>query len=155
MKKSLLATIIVCVLALAVIATMLLVYFLAVVPAKTQGEKSIRLCITYANEEYEYDIKTNATTIAELITEQNTTLDLGAVWQEGAYGKFLTALKGVEQDPIEGAYYTYDVNGEYCLAIDVQTIVDGDVVTFKYGVTTYDDDWNATNYTLKDAQRKG
>ncbi len=151
MTKSHVLTIIVVAVAVLLIVGMLLFYFLAVVPPRAPGVKTVTLEILYAGKEYRYEgLETTATTVAELLDAYNQELELGVVVDSGIYGSFLTSLKGTAQDESIGAYYNYERNGGYGLGIDVESIADGDVITFKYGVTEYDSEWNMVGFTLAD-----
>ncbi len=151
MKKEICAKIFVVLLALVIIGAMLLVYFLWVVkPPIAPGAKLVTLEILYLDKEYRYqDLQTTSNTVGELLDAFDEELELGVVAESSTYGRFLTELKNTPQNQQEGIYYTYEINGEYPLGIDEQTIKNGDIITFKYGKSEYDGSWNEIGYTLK------
>lgn len=128
---------------------MSLVYLLGVMPKPVQGEKDITLEIVYADNSYKYSLSTDKETVLEVLQEYNDIYDLQLITQDGDFGEFIISLKGVEQDEVNGYYYTYTLNDGYANGISMQTVKDGDVITFKYLYTEYDENWNVVSETLK------
>ena len=128
---------------------MALVYFIGVMPKPVSGEKDLSLKIVYADNSYEYSLSTDKETVLEVLQEYNEIYDLELITQDSEWGAFIVSLKGVQQDDVNGYYYTYTLNGEYADGISIQTINDGDVLEFKYLYTEYDENWNVLSQTLK------
>ena len=127
---------------------MAIVYFAAVAPKPVQGEKTVTLNIVYAENEYSYSLSTDAETVEDLLKEYNDVYDLQVVIEESEWGAFITSMKGVAQDEVNGYYYTYTLNDGYANGISIQTIADGDVLEFEYLYTEYDENWNVISTEL-------
>lgn len=139
---------------LAVIASVIvaiivaIVYFAAIAPKPVQGEKNVTLNIVYAENEYSYNLSTDSETVEDLLKEYNEVYDLEVVVEESEWGAFIKSMKGVEQDDVNGYYYTYTLNGGYANGISIQTIADGDVIEFQYLHTEYDENWEIVSSNL-------
>lgn len=125
-----------------------IVYFVAIAPKPVQGEKSVTLNISYAENEFNYQISTDAETVEELLLEQNDALGLELIVEQSEWGAFIKSMKGVEQDDVNGYYYTYTLNGDFANGISIQTIVDGDVISFEYLHTEYGENWEILSTEL-------
>ena len=149
MKKLLKKPEIVAVIASVIVAIIVaIVYFAAVMPKPIEGSKAVTLNIVYAENSYSYDLTTDAETVEELLEEYNDVYDLQVIIEESEWGSFILSMKGVAQDEVNGYYYTYDLNDGYANGISIQTIADGDVITFKYLYTEYDENWNVVSTAL-------
>ncbi|MBO5925934.1 MAG: DUF4430 domain-containing protein [Clostridia bacterium] len=133
---------------LAIITMVCYAFFVA--PKKTDGEKAITLKIEYLENQFEYEIYTNATTVYEVLVELNEVYDIKLIVNDSAYGKYVTSLKGVSEDGNNGYYYTYSIKGiDFASGISVQTIKDGDVITFKYSKDTYNENFELVSSELQ------
>lgn len=136
--------------AISIAVVMALVYFAFIVPHKNSGDKTITVEIVYEENSFSYDVKTDKETVYELLVETDETYNLQLQCEEGAYGQYITSLKGVKQDDTNGYYYVYTIKGlDFAMGISTQTIKDGDVITFKYVSEVYDENWNLVSQTLK------
>ncbi len=150
MKRQIGSYVLVFALALILITAMLLFYFFGVKGVdKAAGSKTVTLEIIYADKEYRYeDLETTSITVGELIDTYQIELELGAKWENGIYGRYITELKGTAINADKGCYYTYDVSSaDFATGIDEQDIKDGDVITFKYGKSEYDSLGAEVGYT--------
>lgn len=136
-------------LAVLVIAVILMIInFTVLAPEKHLGEKQISLLFEYADTTYEYTgLKTNATTVGEVLREYDKALDL-KMKTDGS--GFITSFKGTDQDKNAGAYYTYTRNDAFAASVDREPIEDGDVIKFSYGIAEYGPapDYQQTAYRL-------
>ncbi|MBQ7224330.1 MAG: DUF4430 domain-containing protein [Clostridia bacterium] len=136
------------------VGVMLLVYGLCL-PKTDNGEKKLTLEIKYANVTYTYeDLTTNKGTVLEFLQEYDDLLELSLVTENGAYGEYLTALKGTAQDDANGYYYTFKMDGVYAnYGVSTQSLTKDDgsyysKITFEYGVQVYDSNWATLSTTL-------
>lgn len=135
--------------AVLVAVLMLLLYFTAFAPKKTEGEKEVTVKICYADNNFTYNVKTNAQTVEELLKEVDEVYGLELNIEEGFYGSYITSMKGVSQNEEKGYYYTYTVSGvEFASGISTQTFKGGDVIEFRYEYTEYDESYNVISTTL-------
>ncbi len=119
---------------------MIVAYFFFFAPKKTEGEKNITVNIVYAENNFSYEVQTNAQTVLEVLNEIDKTYNIGLVTKSGAYGEYITSLKGVLEDEKNGYYYTYEIKGvDFAQGISTQTIKNGDEITFKYTKDTYNE----------------
>ena len=138
------------VIAVIVAITMAVIYATCFAPKKIDGEKSVSVEIVYQENSFKYDVDTNAQTVYELLVEIDEVYDIKLVCEDSMYGKFIKSLKGVSQNEEEGIYYTYTIEGlDFANGISVQTINDGDIITFKYTKETYDENWNLISSKLQ------
>lgn len=144
LKKSIIPLVII-----VVSAIMMLLYFTVFMPKVNSGDKAVIVEIVYEDNSFEYSAKTDKNTVLDLLIELDEAYDLGLVYENSEWGAFITSLKNVEQDTVNGYYYVYEIKGlDYAQGISIQTIKDGDVITFKYQKDTYDDNWNVIDSTL-------
>ena len=126
------------------------VYFIAIMPKATDGEKSVVINLNYKENEFEYKFKTDANTVLELLLEVDEVYDIGLETTSSIYGEYVTSLKGVSEDAENGYYYSYKIVGvEFANGISIQTIKDGDVITFEYGKSTYDENFNLIDFSYQ------
>lgn len=126
------------------------VYFIAIMPKATDGEKSVVINLNYKENEFEYKVKTDANTVLELLLEVDEVYDIGIETASSIYGEYVTSLKGVSEDVENGYYYSYKIEGvEFANGISIQTIKDGDVITFEYGKSTYDENFNLIDFSYQ------
>ena len=126
------------------------VYFIAIMPKATDGEKSVVINLNYKENEFEYKVKTDANTVLELLLEVDEVYDIGLEMASSIYGEYVTSLKGVSVDAENGYYYSYKIVGvEFANGISIQTIKDGDVITFEYGKSTYDENFNLIDFSYQ------
>jgi hypothetical protein len=130
-------------------AVIIAVYFFLIAPKNVGGDKEITLEINYLENSYAYTITTDKETVLEMLIEYNDVYDLQLQTQGGAYGEFITSLKGVSQDEKNGYYYVYTLNHGYASGISTQTIKDGDVIIFDYCHQVYDENFNLISSSLK------
>lgn len=140
MKSTTLKKIVVIAGALLICGAMLAAYFLAVVPPKHKGVKTVTLQILYSDKTFVYErLETEKETVCQLMEEYDEKYSLGFRYETSVYGAFVTEIKGTENDAENGCYYMFKVNGVYSnFACDQTPISDGDVVIFEYGVSSYD-----------------
>ncbi len=120
---------------------MLVAYYAFVAPKEAEGEKNITLNIVYAENDSSYTVQTNATTVLEALKEIDKAYKIGLVTESGAYGEYITSLKGVSQDEKNGYYYTYEIEGvDFASGISIQPIKNGDKITFKYTKDVYNEE---------------
>lgn len=133
-------------------AAMLIMYFLAIVPKKQPGEKTVGLELDYKNQTYIYnDIVTQSETLFELLQEFNDEFDLKFGYEDSGFGPFVTSFKDTAQDTEKGFYYMFKVNGVYSnFGISTTAIKDGDKIVFEYGIANYDENWATQSVTLQD-----
>ncbi len=130
---------------------MIVAHFAFVAPKETEGEKNITVNIVYAENDFSYNVQTNATTVLEVLNEIDKTYKIGLVTKSDMYGEFITSLKGVSQDEENDYFYTYEIKGlDFASGISIQTIKDGDEITFKYSKDTYNEEtWELVSSELQ------
>lgn len=115
----------------AVIAALVAVYF--VFRAKpVEGSKAITIEVVNKEKETKsYDVKTDAEFLRQAMEE---TKDLTFSGTESEFGMMVETVNGETADyNVDGAYWAFYVNGEYCnYGIDTQPVVDGDKFTIEY-----------------------
>ncbi len=115
----------------AVIAALAAVYF--VFRAKpVEGSKAITIEVVNKEKETKsYDVKTDAEFLRQAMEE---TKDLTFSGTESEFGMMVETVNGETADyNVDGAYWAFYVNGEYCnYGIDTQPVVDGDKFTIEY-----------------------
>ncbi len=115
----------------AVIAALAAVYF--VFRAKpVEGSKAITIEVVNKEKATKsYDVKTDAEFLRQAMEE---TKDLTFSGTESEFGMMVETVNGETADyNVDGAYWAFYVNGEYCnYGIDTQPVVDGDKFTIEY-----------------------
>ena len=101
-------------------------------PKATAGDKNIT--IEVVDDEAKstmYEVSTDAEYLGDAIRE---TKDLVVEGTEGDYGLMVTTVNGVVADyNVNGAYWAFYVNGEYCnYGMDEQPIADGEAYQIVY-----------------------
>lgn len=131
--KSTKAKIAIVVAVVVLVAAMLLAYFL-LKPGTTEGAKSITIEVVNPNGDGSatpYRLNTDAEYLEQAMNEAD-----GLTWSgyEGPYGMTVDTVNGVRADyTLDGAYWAFYVNGEYCnYGISEQPVNDGDVFSIVY-----------------------
>lgn len=101
--------------------------------AKPQaGAKEITIeVINSADESTVYELNTDAEYLRQAMDEaEGLTYD----GTEGEYGIMISTVNGEVADyNVDGSYWSFYVNGEYCnYGIDTQPVADGDVFVIEY-----------------------
>jgi len=126
-KKALIGVIIM----VAVIA-MMAVMFMTFRAKPVQGSKEIVIeVVDNAQKTTTYELKTDAEYLEQAMNEAEGLTYSGT---EGPYGLMIDTVNGVVADySVDGGYWSFYVNGEYCnYGISEQPVLDGDVFTIKY-----------------------
>ncbi len=119
----------------AVIAVMAVV-FVTFRAKPVVGSKEIVIEIVDNNQETTtYELKTDAEYLEQAMEEAEGLTYSGT---EGAYGLMIDTVNGVTADfNTDGAYWSFYVNGDYCMnGISSQPVLDGDIFTIKYEVSS-------------------
>ncbi|MBQ4263948.1 MAG: DUF4430 domain-containing protein [Clostridia bacterium] len=122
---------------LAAACLLLLVAALAAVYAvfsekPVSGSKSITISvINSAAQEKTYPLHTDAQFLRQAMDECESLAYSGT---EGPYGEMIDTVNGERADyTLDGAYWSFSVNGQYCnYGIDQQPVEDGDAFTIAY-----------------------
>lgn len=96
------------------------------------GSKSITIdVINDLQEKTTYELTTDAEFLRQVMEE---TEDLSFSGAESEYGMMVDTINGVTADyDINGAYWSFYVNGDYCnYGIDTQPVLDGDAFSIEY-----------------------
>ena len=113
------------------VAALAVVY--AVFGAKpVTGSKAITIeVVNKAQEVTTYDVKTDAEFLRQAV---EGTEGLTISGTESQYGLMVDTVNGERADyTLDGAYWSFTVNGEYSnYGIDTQPVIDGDVYGFVY-----------------------
>lgn len=103
-------------------------------PQATEGSKSVSLSVVDNNSETTtYEAKTDALYLQELMDElAEDGLSYGGA--ESEYGLMVDTVNGVRADyTLDGAYWSFYVNDEYCnYGISQQPVNDGDAFSIVY-----------------------
>lgn len=113
-----------------VLVAALAVIYAVFSPKPVAGSKSITIeVVNKAQEVTVYDVKTDAEFLRQALEE---TEGLTISGTESQYGLMVDTVNGERADyTLDGAYWSFTVNGEYSnYGIDTQPVMDGDV----YGV---------------------
>ena len=97
-----------------------------------EGSKSITIeVVNKAEENTNYELKTDAEYLRQAMEEAEGLTFSGT---ESEYGMMVETVNGEKADyNIDGAYWGFYVNGEYCNnGIDTQPVEDGDVFSIVY-----------------------
>lgn len=135
-KKQSSKKIVIGVLALVIaIAALAAVYF-AFRAKPVAGSKEITIeVVNKAQETASYEVKTDAEFLRQAMEE---TEGLTFSGDESEFGMMVNTVNGETADyNVDGAYWSFYVNGEYCnYGIDTQPVLDGDTFTIEYTVNT-------------------
>ena len=96
------------------------------------GAKTVYIEVVDAAQSVdEYTVQTDAEYLRQVMDEADGLTYGGA---EGEYGIMVDTINGVRADyTLDGAYWSFYVNGEYCnYGIDTQPVADGDVFKIEY-----------------------
>jgi len=96
------------------------------------GSKSITISvINSAAQEKTYPLHTDAQFLRQAMDECEGLAYSGT---EGPYGEMIDTVNGERADyTLDGAYWSFSVNGQYCnYGIDQQPVEDGDAFTIAY-----------------------
>lgn len=130
-NKKVLIGVIAAVVLVALVAIFAAVYF--VFGAKpVAGSKTITIeVVNKAQESTVYEVKTDAEYLRQAMEEADGLTFSGA---ESEYGMMVDTVNGERADySLDGAYWSFYVNGEYCnYGIDTQPVLDGDAFAITY-----------------------
>lgn len=96
------------------------------------GAKTVYIEVVDAAESVkEYTVQTDAEFLRQVMDEAEGLTYGGA---DSEYGIMVDTINGVRADyTLDGAYWSFYVNGEYCnYGIDTQPVADGDVFSIEY-----------------------
>ena len=96
------------------------------------GAKTVYIEVVDAAQSVdEYTVQTDAEFLRQVMDEAEGLTYGGA---ESEYGLMVDTVNGVRADyTLDGAYWSFYVNGEYCnYGIDTQPVADGDVFSIEY-----------------------
>ena len=116
---------------IAVIAVMATV-FVTFRAKPVAGSKEIVIEVVDNNQETTtYELKTDAEYLEQAMDEADGLTYFGT---EGPYGLMIDTVNGLTADfNTDGAYWSFYINGEYCMyGISEQPVLHGDTVTIKY-----------------------
>lgn len=120
--------------ALAVLIGLFLILWVVFGPKTTEGSKTVSLSVVAeSGQKTTYDTKTDALVLQELMEElQDDGFTFGG--NEAEYGLMIDTINGVRADyTLDGAYWSFHVNGEYCnYGISEQPVNDGDNFSIVY-----------------------
>ena len=97
-----------------------------------EGSKAITITVVNsAAQETAYALKTDALYLRQAMDECEGLAYSGT---EGPYGEMIDTVNGERADyTLDGAYWSFSVNGQYCnYGIDQQPVEDGDAFTIAY-----------------------
>ena len=99
-----------------------------------EGSKTITIEVIDSKEESQvYELKTDAEYLIEAMEEAK---EQGLTYEgeEGPYGLSISTVNGKRADyTLDGAYWSFNVNGEYCnYGVSEQPVEDGDAFEIVY-----------------------
>ena len=115
----------------ALVAILAIVYF-AFGAKPTAGSKAITIeVVNKAQESTVYEVKTDAEYLRQAMEEADGLTFSGT---ESEFGLMVDTVNGERADyTLDGAYWSFYVNGEYCnYGIDTQPVLDGDAFAITY-----------------------
>ena len=120
--------------ALAVLVGLFLVMWAVFGPKTVEGSKNVSLSVVgESGATTSYETKTDALVLQELMDELE---DDGFSYSgtDSEYGLMIDTVNGVRADyTLDGAYWSFSVNGEYCnYGISEQPVEDGDAFQIIY-----------------------
>lgn len=116
---------------IAVIALLAVVYFVFR-EKPVEGSKGITIEVVNKTEETtEYQVRTDAEFLRQAMEETEGLTFSGT---ESEFGMMVDTVNGERADyTLDGAYWSFYVNGEYCnYGIDSQPVMDGDAFSIVY-----------------------
>lgn len=123
------------ILAVALVAVLVLalgLVYVAYSEKAVDGEKSITIEVVMSDETSTvYEVDTDAQYLIEAMNEAEGLTFEG---EEGIYGLSVSTVNGVRADyTLDGAYWGFYVNGEYCnYGVSQQPVEDGDAFSIVY-----------------------
>ncbi len=117
---------------LIILAVVVLAAYIFLKPDTQKGSKEVTIkVINMAGEEKSYVVKTDAEFLRQVMDEAEGLTYDGA---EDATGYMVSTVNGETADyNIDGAYWGFFINGEYCnYGITQQPVSDGDVFSIEY-----------------------
>ncbi|MCI5954490.1 MAG: DUF4430 domain-containing protein [Lachnospiraceae bacterium] len=118
--------------ALVVVIAILAVVFVVFREKPVEGSKSITIeVVNKSSESEKYELKTDAEYLRQAMEEAEGLTFSGT---ESEYGLMVDTVNGETADyNVDGAYWAFYVNGEYCMyGIDTQPVEDGDAFSIVY-----------------------
>ena len=116
----------------AVLAVALALVYVAYGEKAVDGSKSITIEVVMADETSTvYELDTDAQYLIEAMNEADGLTFEG---EEGIYGMSVSTVNGIRADyTLDGAYWGFYVNDEYCnYGVSQQPVEDGDVFSIVY-----------------------
>lgn len=99
-----------------------------------EGSKTVIISVVSGSRETTvYELNTDAEYLRQAMEEAD---GLSFSGEEGQYGMMVQTVNGETADyNVNGAYWAFYVNGEYCnYGIDTQPVLDGDAFSIEYTV---------------------
>jgi len=124
------------VVAMIAVITVMAAVFMVFRAKPVEGSKEIVIEVVDNNQETTtYELKTDAEYLEQAMNEAEGLTYSGT---EGAYGLMINTVNGVTADfNTDGAYWSFYVNDDYCMnGISSQPVLDGDIFTIKYEVSS-------------------
>ena len=118
--------------ALVVLAALMLVTYFTFREAPVSGSKLVTIQVTDdTGSSLTYEVQTDAEYLQQAMEEAD---GLTFAYTEGAYGASVHTVNGLRADyELDGAYWGFFVNGEYCsYGITQQPVEDGDTFQIVY-----------------------
>ncbi len=120
------------VVALVAVIAVMAAAFMAFRAKPVAGSKEILIeVVDNVQKTTTYELRTDAEYLEQAMEEAEGLTFSGT---EGPYGLMITTVNEVVADyNVDGAYWSFYVNGEYCnYGISEQPVLDGDIFTIKY-----------------------
>lgn len=118
--------------ALIVVIAIFAVIYVVFREKPVEGSKSITIeVVNQSSESENYQLKTDAEYLRQAMEEADGLTFSGT---ESEYGLMVETVNGVTADyNVDGAYWAFYVNGEYCMyGVDTQPVEDGDAFSIVY-----------------------
>ena len=119
---------------LVVLVVAMIAAYIAFSPKPTKGSKEITIeVVNKAEESTVYELQTDAAYLRQAMEEAEGLTFEGT---ESEYGLMINTVNGEVADySIDGSYWGFYLNGEYCnYGIDTQPVTDGDAFQIVYTV---------------------
>ena len=116
----------------AVLVAALAFVYVAYSEKPVEGEKNITIEVVMSDSTSSlYEVNTDAEYLIEAMEDAD---DLTFEGEEGIYGLSVSTINGVRADyTLDGAYWGFFVNGEYCnYGVSQQPVEDGDAFSIVY-----------------------
>lgn len=116
----------------AVLVAALAFVYVAYSEKAVEGEKNITIEVVMSDSTSSlYEVNTDAEYLIEAMEDAD---DLTFEGEEGIYGLSVSTINGVRADyTLDGAYWGFFVNGEYCnYGVSQQPVEDGDAFSIVY-----------------------